>query len=356
MQLQVVNDLNISAIWSMVWPILVAIMSFLFLIFIHELGHFIAAKATGVKVNEFAIGFGPKLLKFQGKTTLYSIRLLPLGGFCAMEGEDEDSLDPDAFNNKKPWKRFIITVAGAAMNLLFGLILIMLLLAPSDRYASTTVDEFKEGAVSCDSGLQEGDTILSVNGRSVLTTNDLSYTFTNIESRGTVDMTVRRDGEKVKLDDVKFATEIVDDMTMITVDFYVKPIEKTFFSFLSQSFNTALSYGKLVWWSLIDLVTGKYGISAVSGPVGITVILADSVKRSLQDLCSMVALLTINLGIFNLFPLPALDGGRVLFILIEMIRRKPIPPKYEGWVHGVGLAILLTVSGLILIKDIWSLF
>lgn len=349
-------SLHISEIWSMVWPVLVAVISFLFLILIHELGHFIAAKAVGVRVNEFAIGFGPKILKFQGKSTLYSVRLLPLGGFCAMEGEDEDSDDPNAFNHKKPWQRFIITAAGATVNLLFGFVLILLLLAPADRYAGTTVADFKEDAISCNYGLQAGDTILSVNGRSIATTNDLSYTFTNIDADGKIDMTVRRDGEKVKLKDVRFQTQVVDDMTMITVDFYVQPIEKTVFSYITQALKTTFSYAKLVWWSLVDLVTGKYGISAVSGPVGITVVLADTVKRSFRDLAGLLALLTVNLGLFNLFPLPALDGGRLLFLLIEMLRRKPVPQKYEGLVHGIGLAILLAISGLILIKDIISLF
>lgn len=338
------------------WPILVAILSFLFLILIHELGHFIAAKATGVKVNEFAIGFGPKIFKKQGKETLYSVRLMPLGGFCSMEGEDEDSDDPNGFCNKKPWKRLIIAAAGAACNLVFGLILIMILLAPVDKYGSMVIAGFTENAVSQQSGLMAGDEILEVNGRRIRTTNDLGYTFTNIKTDGTVTMTVRRDGEKVRLENVQFATETVDGIKVITPDFKVKSIERNFGTFLSQSFKTALSFGKIVWWSLIDLVTGKYGISAMSGPVGVTVVLGDAVRQSIESLMSVLALLTINLGIFNLLPLPALDGGRIFFILIEMVRRKPVPQKYEGLIHAVGFAILMAFSAVILIKDIWSLF
>lgn len=348
--------INFAVIWGAVWPILIAILAFLFLIFIHELGHFIAAKATGVRVNEFAIGFGPKILKIQGKQTLYSVRLLPLGGFCAMEGEDEDSDDPDGFCNKSVWRRFIITAAGAAFNLLFGFVLIMVLLSPSDRYATTTVAQFKEGAISSQTGLQIGDTILSVNGRRVLTTSDLGYTFTNIKTDGNVNMTVERRGEKVKLENVKFESETVEGITYLDWDFYVEGIDKNVGTFLSQSVKTAVSYSKMIWWSLIDLVTGKYGISAISGPVGVTVALGEAVKQSVWDLISMLALLTINLGIFNLLPLPALDGGRILFLIIEAIRRKPIPQKYEGVIHGIGLAILLAISGIVLIKDIFTLF
>ncbi len=330
-------------------------MVFLFMIFIHELGHFLAAKLMGVRVNEFAIGFGPTILRWGKKETRYSLRLLPLGGFCAMEGEDETSSDERAFCNKKPWRRFVITAAGAIFNILFGFIVMMLILIPQEQFALPKVAVFQENAVSEQSGLQVGDEFIKVNGRRIFTTYDLSYTFSNIPADGKVDLVVKRDGEKVELQDVTFATEEVEGMTMVSVDFYVEGQEKNLWTFISQAFWNTVSYGRIVWWSLVDLITGKFGISQVSGPVGVTAALGEAVKSGFTNLLPMVALITINLGIFNLLPLPALDGGRLLFIVIEMIRRKPVPQKYEGWVHAVGFMLLMALMVLICFKDVYQL-
>lgn len=329
-------------------------MVFLFMIFIHELGHFLAAKLMGVRVNEFAIGFGPTILRWGKKETRYSLRLLPLGGFCAMEGEDETSSDERAFCNKKPWRRFVITAAGAIFNILFGFVVVMLLLVP-EQLLLPKVSAFQEGAVSEQSGLQVGDEFIKVNGRRIFTTYDLSYTFSNIPADGKVDLVVKRDGKKVELQDVTFATEEVEGMTMVSVDFYVEGQEKNLWTFISQAFLNTLSFGRIVWWSLVDLITGKFGISQVSGPVGVTAALGEAVKSGFTNLLPMVALITINLGIFNLLPLPALDGGRLLFIVIEMIRRKPVPQKYEGWVHAVGFMLLMALVVLICFKDVYQL-
>ena len=336
------------------WPYLAAIILFLLLIIIHEFGHFIAAKLLGVKVNEFAVGFGPKLFSKQGKETKYSFNLVPLGGYCAMEGEDEDSGDERAFCNKKPWRRFIIVAMGATFNLLLGLIIVAIVLAPQKRFNSTVVAEFKENAVSEQSGLQVNDKIIEVDGRKIFTTYDLSYAFTNVKD-GKVDMLVKRDGERVTLKDVTFDTEEENGISYLTVDFYVHGIEKTVGSYIKQTFDMSLSYCAVIWRSLIDLVSGKYGISAVSGPVGVTVAIGSAAKASLANLLPIMALITINLGIFNLLPIPALDGGRLLFILIEMIFRKPVPQKYEAMVHAIGFVILIGFMLLITAKDIWSL-
>ena len=341
-------------IWGNVWPYLVAILLFLVLIIIHEFGHFIAAKLMGVRVNAFAVGFGPKLFKKQWGETEYSFNLVPLGGYCAMEGEDEESSDGRAFCNKKPWRRFIIVVMGAVFNLLLGLIIVAVILAPTKAFTSTVIAEFNEGAISESSGLMVDDKILEVDGRKIFTTYDLSYSFTNIED-GKVDMTVLRDGTKTHLKDVTFATEEAEGISYMTVDFKVYGIEKTFVSFVKQTVNTAISYCAVIWRSLIDMLGGKYGISAVSGPVGVTVAIADAAKASLQNVLPIMALITINLGIFNLLPLPALDGGRLLFILIEMITRRPVPQKYESVVHAVGFVILIGFMILIAAKDIWTL-
>ena len=337
-----------------VWPYVVAVLLFLILILIHEFGHFISAKLLGVRVNEFAIGFGPTLFSKQGKETLYSFKLIPLGGYCAMEGEDESSTDDRAFCNKKAWKRFIIVVMGAIFNLLLGLIIVAVILAPSKMFATTTVAKFAENAKSYESGLKEGDTILYVDGRKIFTTYDLSYAFTNVDD-SKIDITVLRKGEKKLLKNVEFESETYEGINFLNVDFNVYGEKKTVGSYIKQTFKTAVSYCAVIWRSLIDLLAGKYGISAVSGPVGVTVTVANAAKQSLQNLLPIMALITINLGIFNLLPIPALDGGRLLFILIEMITRKPVPQKYESVIHTVGFVALFGFMILVMFKDIWTL-
>ena len=344
----------LAEFWGNVWPYLVAILCFLVLIIIHEFGHFIAAKSLGVRVNEFAVGFGPKLFSKQWGETKYSFCLIPFGGYCAMEGEDEGSEDERAFCNKKPWRRFLIVAMGAIFNLVFGLILIAIILAPVDRFTTTKIADFREDAVSAKHGLEVDDKIIEVDGRHIFATYDLSYAFTNVKD-GKIDMVVERDGKKVELKDVEFLSETMDGINFLTVDFYVYGQEKTVTSFISNTFKTAASHCAVIWRSLIDLVSGKYGISAMSGPVGVTTVIGTAAKQSLSDLLNIMALITINLGMFNLLPIPALDGGRLLFIIVEMIFRKPIPQKYEAWVHGIGFALLIAFMLFITASDILKL-
>ncbi len=345
----------ISNIWSTAWPIAAAILAFLVMIAIHEFGHFIAAKLTGVRVNEYSIGFGPAIFKKQGKETLYAVRILPFGGYCAMEGEDETSSDPRAFCNARAWKRFIIIVAGAFFNLLLGFIIVMITLIPQKMYASNIVAQFDENAVSCNYGLKVNDEILEIDGRKIYTYYDLSYAFTNKDG-GKINILVERDGKEVELKDVRFATKTDKDITYLTLDFKVYGYKNSFGNFIKQSFKTTLSFGAVVWRSLIDLICGRYGISAVSGPVGVTAAMSTAAKFGIMNFLPIIALITINLGIFNMLPVPALDGSRALFILIEIIFRKPVPAKYEKVIHAVGLAALLLFAALISIKDIVSLF
>lgn len=337
-----------------VWPYALAVFVFLLLIIIHELGHFLAAKLLGVKVNEFAVGFGPKLFSKKIGHTAYSVNLIPLGGYCAMEGEDEQSDDSAAFCNKSAWRRFIIVVMGAVFNLILGLIIIAVILSSQKQFVSTTVAGFYDNSVSQQSGLEAKDKIIEVDSRRIFTTYDLGYAFTNVKD-SKVDITVLRNGEKVVLSNVKFACEEQDGISYLSVDFYVEGIQKTLGSFISQTVKTAASYCAVIWRSLVDLITGKYGISAVSGPVGVTVAIGSAARQSLSSVFAIMALITINLGIFNLLPLPALDGGRLLFILIEMVFRRKVPEKYEAWVHTAGFVLLLGIMILITFKDIWSL-
>ena len=345
----------LANIWNTAWPIIVAVLSFLVMIAIHEFGHFSVAKLTGVRVNEYSIGFGPAIFKKKRGETLYALRAIPFGGFCSMEGEDEESGDPRAFCNAKAWKRLLIILAGAVFNIILGLLIVMIILSSQKVFVSTTVAEFDENTVSSQYGLKENDKIISVNGRRIYTAYDLSYQFSNVKD-GTLDMTVLRDGKKTELSSVKFDTEKIEGISYIKIDFKFYGIRKAFGSFISQSFKTTLSYELTVWRSLVDLISGKYGISAVSGPVGVTAAMSSAAKAGLKRLLPILALITVNLGIFNLLPIPALDGGRALFILIEMIIGKPVPQKYESAVHTVGFVLIMAFAVFVSIKDIIALF
>lgn len=348
-----VNFGAIGSFLNSAWPYLLAVAAFLFLIVIHEFGHFIAAKLLGVKVNEFSVGFGPRIFHKKGSETDYSLRLVPLGGYCAMEGEDEDSSDERAFCKKKPIKRFLIVVMGAVFNILFGIILVAVTLIPQERFTTTTIHSFAENAVSnAEGGLRENDTILDVDGRHIFTTYDLAYQFSAVSS-GNLDITVRRDGKKVLLKGVPFKTQSVEGYNVISLDFWVKGQSKTPATFIAQTGKMSLSYGRIVVFSLVDMVRGKYKMSDISGPVGVTDAIGKAAKSGAFDLIAIMALITINLGIMNLLPIPALDGGRLVFILYEMIFKKPVKQKYESLVHAIGLAVLLLIMVAVTFKDIW---
>lgn len=346
--------LAIGNFFANAWPYLLALLCFMFLIVAHEFGHFIAAKAMGIKVNEFSIGFGPKLFSIKGKETTYYVKLILLGGYCAMEGEEEESDSARAFCNKKAWQRFIVVIMGATFNLILGFLIVAVMLSPGNAFVTTTVGDFAENATSLETGLQKNDKIVEIEGRGILTSLDIGYTFTNVKD-GKLDITVVRNGQKKLLKDVTFNTTEQEGYNLVNVDFSLKAERKTFINYISQTAKLTISYVKMVWWSLIDMLGGKYRISDVSGPVGITAVMGEAAKTGFFDLLPILALLTVNLGIFNLLPLPALDGGRLLFILIEMIFRKPVPAKYENLIHSIGFVILFGILILVLGKDIWQL-
>ncbi len=337
-----------------VWPYLVAIICFLFLIIAHEFGHFTAAKICGVKVNEFSVGFGPKLFSFRRGETEYMFKPVLLGGYCALEGENEESENPRAFSNQPPLKRFFILFMGAANNLILGLIVVAVMLSPGNGFVTTTVGGFAENATSNISGLNENDEIIEVNGRHILTSMDLGYTFTNVEN-GKANIKVKRNGKTVELNSVTFRTEKVEGYNILMRDFTLKGTKKTFLSFIGQTVKISVSYCKIVLWSLVDMICGRFNITDVTGPVGITAVMGEAVKMGVMDFLPLLALLTINLGVMNLLPLPALDGGRLLFVLIELLVGKPVPPKYENAVHTAGFAILFALLILIMGKDIWQI-
>ncbi|MGM9521463.1 MAG: M50 family metallopeptidase [Oscillospiraceae bacterium] len=343
--------------------IVIAILAFGILIAVHEFGHFITAKACGVKVNEFSIGMGPAILKKQGKETLYALRCLPIGGYCAMEGEDEDTGDARAFSHQPAWKRMIILVAGAAMNFLLGLLIVMILYAGAEAFVGNTVAQTVDGFKYAENGIQAGDRIYSIDGHRVFYSGDFS-TYMD-RSSGTVDMVVIRDGEKVLLEDYALKPEYYLDDNGEQVYRYgltfslisANPWEK-----LKYSCYTSYNFVRLVWMGLTDLVTGAVGLNDMSGVVGIVSTINDVGQESantaaaLQNIAYLCAFIAVNLAVMNLLPIPALDGGRVFFliidVIIEKVFRKKVNPKVEAYIHAAGMVALLGLMAVLVVNDI----
>lgn len=386
-----------------VLAIIYTIIIFGIIIFIHEFGHFLVCRLTGVKVNEFAMGMGPKILKYQGKRTLYSLRLFPIGGFCSMEGEDSSesvvlgaadgsadsgaspSADDDVsaesvvrteaipepppesipsdsrrrkeepFYKKSILKRVLICGAGAVMNLLLGFLLILCITAPQEKFVSTKIAGFHENAPAGISQLQVDDEILKVNGTTIFIANDIPMVL-QLSKTGVADITVRRNGEQITLNDVDFSVKTETGEAAIALGFYVYPVEPTFFGAVAESAKQTVSTARNSWLSIQGLFTGKIGFSELSGPVGVGKYVGEAAKYGFSSLVSIAAFISISIGMFNLLPFPALDGGRILFLLIEAVRRKPINPKWEAYINTAGLLLLFGLMIVVTLKDIWGLF
>lgn len=431
--------------------IVIGVLLFELIVFIHEFGHFITAKKCGVQVNEFALGMGPKLIQFKKGETLYTLRLFPIGGFCSMEGEDTESDSERAFGNKPVWQRMIVVVAGAFNNIVLGLIMMMILLVQSPYFSSTTVSSFSQAAFTSKSGMQVGDQITDIGGYPIYCSRDISFAVAMLElqivdgddfsiykedcgftlvrqysslkaedytddelnaitavfndgieklnvcttkqeadsitaatlskvnelsgveytpekseymaqrKRFRTDVTVLRDGDEVTLENVDFYTYLGDnDTPTVALDFSVTAIEKNVGTLISESFKSTISVVRMIWKSLYGLVTGTYGMNDIAGPVGAASVVTQAAQAGLEssfgdavnNILYMMMIITVNLGIVNLLPLPALDGGRLLFMIIELIRRKPVPAKYEGWVHAAGFLILLGFIVVVTFNDI----
>lgn len=339
--------------------IIVAILIFGLLIFIHEGGHFLCARLFRVTINEFSIGMGPKLISKKSKKsgTEYSLRALPIGGYVSMVGEDEESTDENAFTNKPVWQRIIITVAGATVNIVAGiLVMCLLVIFTSGLLPSNTVAGFiTDDASSQKSGLAVGDTIVEIDGTPIHIGNEIVY---EIMRKGIepVDIVVMRDGNRIVLEDVVFSRETEEGITYGTMDFSIYGEAKNFGTVVKHSFFRSVSTIKMIWESLFDLVTGRYGLEAVSGPVGVTTALGDAMSAGFGNFVYLSVVISMNLGVMNLLPLPALDGGRLVFQIIEAIRRKPLSREIEGKIHFAGIIILMIIMVLITFKDIFTLF
>ncbi len=346
--------------------ILLAIGIFSALIMIHEFGHYITARLCGVTVREFALGMGPQIFSRVSKKTgiRYSLRLFLIGGYVSMDGEDGDSENPNAFCNKSIWKRILIIVAGAGMNILLGFIAMFILTTATvvstegALLPTNVVAQFDENATSNqagENGLMVGDRIVAVNGIPVFTGYGLIYEITNGAYKP-VDMIVVRDDYFYHLEDVRFPTYEESGVTFGSYDFKVYGQAPNIFNLTFYSVNRSFSTVKMIYDSLFDLIKGRYGMDAVSGPVGTTQVIGEAAQAGGTTLLYLIAVITINLGVFNLLPVPALDGGRLLFLIIELFRGKPINRNLEGYVHFIGILVLLAIMALISIKDIIGLF
>ncbi len=343
--------------------IAVTVLMFGVLILIHELGHFLTAKWARVKVNQFALGMGPAIFKKQYKDTLYSIRLLPIGGFVQMDGEDGNGTDENSFNNKPKWKRFLILFAGAFNNLIFGFFLICIvygLMTESKLFPTTTIHKFHDDAVSNQAGLMEMDTLYSVNDYRIFTYSDLSYATTK-NGTDPMDMVVIRDGKKVHLSNITMPIETSPYAgDYFTVDFYVYGSEKNFFSTIKYSFNNTISLSRSIYSFFGSIFTGSADLNNVSGVVGTTQIVGDTVttERGIDftALFLMMAMVSINLGVVNLLPFPALDGGRIALLLYEAVFRRKLNEKVEMAINAIGFIALMVLMVLITAKDIIKLF
>ena len=349
--------------------IIFAILIFSFLIFVHELGHFMAAKASGVQVNEFSMFMGPTLVKWQRGETVYSIRSIPLGGFCAMEGEDKDTDNPRSFQKAAWWKRLVILLAGAAMNFISGFLIFALVLSPSEGFVQPVIAEAEPGnTIVYEEGLHIGDRILKIDGNRVFISSDTNLLF-GLQPGDTHDLVVDRDGKKIELNDFPMQLhEFENGDGSVTKRYGIRfaYCEKTLGSLISYTWNNCLSVVQSVKLSLQMLISGQAGLTDVAGPVGIVQMMNTTAQASATALDAVLNLLyfgafiSVNLAVMNLLPIPALDGGRavalLLTVVIESITRKKINPKYEGYIHAAGMVLLLGFMAVVMFKDIFVIF
>ena len=356
------------AVLSFLFYLVITIFLMGLLVFVHELGHYITARACHVTIYEFSIGMGKRLAGFTSKKTgiQYSLRLFPVGGFVAMAGEDEtkegEENDPNAFNKKGPWQRILILAAGAAMNVLTGFLAMLVLTAGMTfsgyRLPSTTVGQFAQGAPSYVTGLELGDRIIRIDGVKVHTGYDLSYEIM-FNGYRPVDVLVERDGQKILIPDVRFPTGEENGIQLGGMDFSVLAAETTVGNVLKTSFWRGVSSIKMVFDSIGGMITGRFGFTDLSGPIGMTTAVQDVASQPMAgwNILYLFAVIAMNLGVMNLMPLPALDGGRLFFRFVEVLRfGKPIDEKIEATIHGVGMMLLLGLMVIIAFKDVFMLF
>ena len=350
--------------------ILAAILIFGVLVAVHELGHFLAAKLCGVRVNEFSIGMGPLLWHKETEETQYSWRLFPIGGFCAMEGEDEDTGDERSFVRQGFWKKFLILAAGSGMNFLLGLVIVLGLYAGATAFYTDEISGFApEFALSGENGLMEGDQFYKIDGYRTYLRGDASL-FLSYHQGETIDLEVIRDGEKVVLEDFPMTRQTYTDSdgkTYTGFGLYVGAHvnEATFLSRIRYAWYQTLDFVQMVWFSLVQLVSGGASMEDLSGPVGIVSTItevgasAETAGAAWRQIFYFAALLAVNLAVMNLLPIPALDGGRIFFLLVDalamLLFKRHVPEKYQTAVNTIGFVVLMGFMLLVTLQDVWKL-
>ncbi len=348
--------------------IVIAIIAFGLLVAIHELGHFAAAKICGVRVNEFSVGMGPAIFKKQKGETLYALRVLPLGGYCAMEGEDGRSEDQRSISKKSIPARFFIFAAGPLMNYILGLLIVLILFSQFSAFGSNVVDHFADGfQASGETGLEAGDRITKIDGHRIYYSGDFSM-YMDRAGGEPVDMVVIRDGSKIKLDGLLLEKKAYpnDDGTQSArygVNF--TSIPASFIETVKYGFYEAYNFVRMVFMGLSDLITGAVGIREMSGAVGIVGVISQvgasspSAYAALLNISYIVAFLAVNLAVMNMLPIPALDGGHIFTMLVvwvlEKLLRRKIDPKIETYIHLAGLFILMALMALLVVNDVTKL-
>ena len=347
---------GLSNVKDIAFYVLIMALVFSVLIFIHEAGHFFTARACGITIKEFAIGMGPKLFSWKSKkrNTVHSLRLLPIGGYVSMEGEDEASQDVNAFCNKKLWQRMLVVMAGPFMNIVLGVLLTFVVVLCQGTLYSTVITGFNENSVSSEK-LCVGDEIVKVDGIYVFSGNEVLYEIM-FQGYEPIDVVVKRNGEKMLIEDVSFGTLTEDGVVFGDMDFTVGREQKNVANVLSQTLTRSVSTVKMVYDSIFSMITGRFGLNAISGPVGVAQTVGDAAKTDYVGFLYIGAMLTMNLGVFNFIPFPALDGGRFLMLCIEGIFHKPINKNVEGYINFIGLIILFALMILVTCKDVFKLF
>ena len=360
---------------SFIITFLAALFVFGAVIAIHEFGHFAVAKLCGVQVNEFSIGMGPALWHKIYHGTQYSLRLLPVGGYVALEGEESPesqqaetlrdtpeppltgemaARQPERFgkplNEAAVWQRMLVMAAGAFMNFVLGFVVLLVLVITSGKLGSTTVAQFTDNAQSCADGLREGDTILKVDGQVCRTISDLSGCFDGTTQ--THDFTVLRNGQVVHLLGVTVGPSTDADGNTIAIDFRVAALSKTPRHVLQRTGTLFRYYSTAILGGFWQLATGQVGVEELSGPIGTATTIGQAMQYGWQDVFSLLALITINIGIFNLLPIPALDGCKLIFLLIEAIFGRAAPQKLQMVVNTAGMALLLWLMVLVTMQDL----